>query len=122
MRTLASNDGTPNQGRQHHQVWGARRHSSPRGCRQTAAPRPSQPGASDILDTERPLQRLFDEAYLIALRDRDQGAEADLVSSFARPIWLKLHARLRVPHLIEDARQETFLRVLTYFRSGKSLQ
>jgi len=64
---------------------------------------------------------LYDQAYLIALRDQDQGAEAELVSSFARPLWLKLHARLRVPHLIEDARQETFLRVLTYFRSGKTL-
>jgi RNA polymerase sigma-70 factor (ECF subfamily) len=34
---------------------------------------------------------------------------------------LKLHARLRSPQLIEDARQETFLRVITYFRAGKTL-
>ena len=64
---------------------------------------------------------MFNRDYLTALRDQDQGAEANLVSFFARPLWLKLHARLRAPHLIEDARQETFLRVFTYFRSGKTL-
>jgi RNA polymerase sigma-70 factor (ECF subfamily) len=74
-----------------------------------------------MLYTERRPQPLFDQAYLIALRDRDQTAEANLVSFFARPLWVKLHTRLRSPHLIEDARQETFLRVLTYFRSGKTL-
>jgi len=74
-----------------------------------------------MLYTEGRREQLFDQAYLIALRDHDQGAEANLVSFFTRPLWLKLHARLRSPQLIEDARQETFLRVIAYFRSGKTL-
>jgi RNA polymerase sigma-70 factor (ECF subfamily) len=65
---------------------------------------------------------LFDQAYLSALRDHNREIEADLVNIFARPVWLKLRGRLRSPQLIEDARQETFLRVFTYFRSGKTLE
>jgi RNA polymerase sigma-70 factor (ECF subfamily) len=66
--------------------------------------------------------RLFDGAYLIALRDHNQEVESHLVNALARPLWVKLHSRLRSPQLIEDARQETFLRVFVYFRSGKTLQ
>jgi RNA polymerase sigma-70 factor (ECF subfamily) len=64
---------------------------------------------------------LFDEKYLCALRERNAAAENYLVSYFSRPVLLKLRARLRSPELVEDASQETFLRVLTYFRSGKSI-
>src|SRR3954469_2674844 len=63
----------------------------------------------------------FDENYLRALRDRDQEAEDFLVSRFFQPVKLKLRARLRSPELVQDACQETFLRVLTYFQSGKTL-
>ncbi|HWB83331.1 MAG TPA: sigma-70 family RNA polymerase sigma factor [Bryobacteraceae bacterium] len=63
----------------------------------------------------------FDADYLRALRERDASAENYLVSSFSRPVQLKLRARLRSPELVQDASQETFLRVLTYFRSGKTL-
>src|SRR5579859_2173955 len=58
--------------------------------------------------------RLFDEAYIRALRDHNQEIENHLVSSLSRPLWVKLHSRLRSPQLIEDARQETFLRVFVY--------
>ena len=75
-----------------------------------------------MLDSGGPRGRLFDRDFLIALRDHNQEAEAHLVSFFARPIWLKLRARLRSPQMIEDARQETFLRVFAYFRSGKTLE
>jgi RNA polymerase sigma-70 factor, ECF subfamily len=34
---------------------------------------------------------------------------------------VKLQTRLRSPELAQDARQETFLRVLAYFHSGKTL-
>jgi RNA polymerase sigma-70 factor (ECF subfamily) len=67
------------------------------------------------------IQQLFDENYLQALRDRDPDAENYLVAHFTRPVRLKLRARLRAPELIEDASQETFLRVLRYFSSGKTL-
>jgi RNA polymerase sigma-70 factor (ECF subfamily) len=65
---------------------------------------------------------VFDRAYLSALRDHDRQVETHLVEFFTRPICLKLYFRLRSPQLIEDARQETFLRVFTYFRSGKTLE
>ncbi len=64
---------------------------------------------------------LFDENYLQALRDRDPDAENFLIAHFSRPVQLKLRARLRSPDLIQDASQETFLRVIRYFSSGKSL-
>ena len=64
---------------------------------------------------------VFDANYLSALRDRDRDAEDLLISHFSRPVQLKLRARLRSPELVEDAYQETFLRVLKYFRSGKTL-
>jgi RNA polymerase sigma-70 factor (ECF subfamily) len=77
--------------------------------------------ASGILNLRWILGTLFDDNYLRALKDRDGEAENHLVSYFSRPVQLKLQARLRSPELVQDARQETFLRVLTYFRSGKTL-
>jgi len=65
--------------------------------------------------------QLFDEDYLQALRDRDPDAENYLIAHFTRPVQLKLRTRLRSPELIQDASQETFLRVLRYFSSGKTL-
>jgi RNA polymerase sigma-70 factor, ECF subfamily len=64
----------------------------------------------------------FDENYLCALRDRDRDAQDSLISRFFQPVKLKLGARLRSPELVQDACQETFLRVLTYFQSGKTLK
>ncbi len=64
---------------------------------------------------------LFDENYLQALAARNEDAENYLIAYFSRPVQLKLRARLRSPDLIQDAYQETFLRVLGYFRSGKTL-
>lgn len=64
---------------------------------------------------------LFDTQYLAALRDGKTEVEEHLVSQFSRPVRLKLRARLRSPELVQDAFQETFLRTLTYFHSGKTL-
>lgn len=64
----------------------------------------------------------FDENYLHALKDGNKAAENHLIFHFSRSVRLKLQARLRSPELVLDARQETFLRVLTYFRSGKTLE
>ena len=64
---------------------------------------------------------MFDQNYLLALRDRDADAENLLISQFSRPVLSKLRMRLRSPELVEDAWQETFLRVLAYFRGGKVL-
>jgi RNA polymerase sigma-70 factor, ECF subfamily len=76
---------------------------------------------SAMLNQRRMAGLQFDDEYLSALRRRDQEAENLLISYFSRPLQLKLQARLRSPELIQDARQETFLRVLSYFRSGKTL-
>lgn len=65
---------------------------------------------------------MFDENYLRALRDRDPDVENHLVAHFSRPVQVKLRVRLRSPDLIQDAQQETFLRVIRYFRDGKTLE
>ena len=65
---------------------------------------------------------LFDDAYLRGLQNRDPDTENHLIASFSKAIQVKLQTRLRWPELVQDARQETFLRVLTYFRSGKTLE
>lgn len=64
---------------------------------------------------------LFDHAYLTALGERNKEVEEHFISYFSRPIRLKLSARLRSADLVQDAFQETFLRVLNYFQSGKTL-
>jgi RNA polymerase sigma-70 factor (ECF subfamily) len=64
---------------------------------------------------------IFDQKFLNALRDRNTDAEDFLIAHFARPVQLKLRSRLRSPELVQDASQEAFLRVLNYFRSGKTL-
>jgi RNA polymerase sigma-70 factor (ECF subfamily) len=64
---------------------------------------------------------LFDENYLQALARRDADAENFLVVHFSRPVQVKLRARLRSAELVQDAHQETFLRVLRYFHQGKTL-
>jgi RNA polymerase sigma factor (sigma-70 family) len=64
----------------------------------------------------------FDERYIAGLRDRDPEAEAHFVAHFRKPIWLKAQRQLRAPDMVEDACQETILRVFHYFRSGKGLE
>ena len=74
-----------------------------------------------LFSSHRRVAGLFDETYLDALKERNADAQNLLVSSFSRPVLNKLRARLRSPELVQDAFQETFLRVLTYFGSGKTL-
>jgi RNA polymerase sigma-70 factor, ECF subfamily len=76
---------------------------------------------SDILTLRRLRYFLFDENYLRALQNRDRETEDHLIASFSKAIQVKLQMRLRSPELVQDARQETFLRVFAYFRSGKTL-
>lgn len=66
-------------------------------------------------------QTLFDGAYLARLRDGDAETERHFVSHFTNAIRLSLRYRLRSWQLIEDIRQETFLRVLNFVRSDRSL-
>ncbi|MEO8596723.1 MAG: sigma-70 family RNA polymerase sigma factor [Candidatus Solibacter sp.] len=64
---------------------------------------------------------LFEESDLNALREGDLRAKDRFVSSFSRSVLIKLRAQLRSPELVQDAYQETFLRLLSYFGSGKTL-
>jgi RNA polymerase sigma-70 factor, ECF subfamily len=64
----------------------------------------------------------FNEQYLRALENRDSAIEAHLVAYFRKSIRIQLRNRLRSPECVQDASQETFLRVFTHFRLGKSLQ
>ncbi|MGH9663874.1 MAG: RNA polymerase sigma factor, partial [Bryobacteraceae bacterium] len=71
---------------------------------------------------EDPQPTHFNDEYLRALKERNPAAENDLIACFSRPVQLKLRGRLRSPDLVQDACQETFLRVFSYFRSGKTLE
>jgi len=54
----------------------------------------------------------FDKQYLQRLASRDPFVEEHFTAYFSDLLLLKLRTRLRSPQLIEDARQETLLRVL----------
>lgn len=66
-------------------------------------------------------QTPFDAAYLARLRAGDAETEKHFVSHFSNMIRLSMRYRLRSWELIEDIRQETFLRVLNFLRSDRSL-
>lgn len=70
-------------------------------------------------DSRMPVTLTFDEAFVARLRSRDSAAEADLVAVFTRPIRAKLRRHLRNPQLVDEACQETFLRIFNHFQSGK---
>jgi RNA polymerase sigma-70 factor (ECF subfamily) len=66
--------------------------------------------------------RGFDGAYLERLRGGDPATEGEFVSYFSDLIRIKLRSRLRQSSLIEDVRQETFLRVFRVLRSEEGLR
>jgi RNA polymerase sigma-70 factor, ECF subfamily len=63
----------------------------------------------------------FDENYLRALEGRDEAAENQLITSLGPRIRTVLRSHMRSWDRTLDAYQETFLRVFTYLRSGKTL-
>jgi RNA polymerase sigma-70 factor (ECF subfamily) len=64
----------------------------------------------------------FDEQYITGICNRDPEVESHFVAHFKMPVWLQARRQLREPDKAEDAAQETVLRVLRYFRSGKRLE
>jgi RNA polymerase sigma-70 factor (ECF subfamily) len=64
----------------------------------------------------------FDDAYLERLRRGDAATEREFVAYFSELIQIKLRARLRDAALVQDIRQETFLRVLRVLRSPEGLR
>ena len=64
----------------------------------------------------------FDHEYVRLLTEGDPATERHFVSYFSELIRIKLRSKLRSPHLIEEVRQETFLRVLNTLRRKNGLQ
>ena len=59
----------------------------------------------------------FDEAYVGRLREGDPSTESHFVAYFSQLIQIKLRARYLAPEVIEDLKQETFIRVIRSLRS-----
>ncbi len=65
-----------------------------------------------------PERKVFDQDYIRRLGQGDRETETHFYNYFGPLLLMKLRARLRSPQLVEDARQETFLRVLHAVRGG----
>jgi len=63
----------------------------------------------------------FDAGYVERLRNGDQDTERHFVSYFGELMSLKLRSRVRSASIIEDVKQETFLRVLAALRQKGGL-
>ena len=61
-------------------------------------------------------RRVFDHDYVRRLTECDREAEQDFASYFGDLLRIKLRARLHNAQLVDDVRQEVFLRVLTQLR------
>ena len=59
----------------------------------------------------------FDEAYVGRLREGDPSTESHFVAYFSQLIQIKLRARYLAAEVIEDLKQETFIRVIRSLRS-----
>lgn len=64
----------------------------------------------------------FDGEYVARLRGGDAATQRHFTSYFGDLLRIKLAARVRSSALVEDARQETFLRVFAALRQGKLQQ
>jgi RNA polymerase sigma-70 factor, ECF subfamily len=64
----------------------------------------------------------FDRAYLDRLASGDPDTERHFTRYFGDLLSIKLRSRLRSPSQVEDARQETFLRVLKTLRQPGGIQ
>jgi RNA polymerase sigma-70 factor, ECF subfamily len=63
----------------------------------------------------------FDQAYIDRLVAEDPDTERHFTKYFGDLMTLKLRSRLRSPAAIEDAKQETFVRVLTALKRKRGL-
>jgi RNA polymerase sigma-70 factor (ECF subfamily) len=64
----------------------------------------------------------FDRAYIDRLSSGDPDTEAHFYRYFRDLLVIKLRSRLRSPAMVEDAIQETFLRVLKIVRQPGGIQ
>jgi len=64
----------------------------------------------------------FDEAYVVRLREGDPSTESHFIDYFSRLIQIKLRARHLPPEIVDDLKQETFVRVIKSLRSQSGIQ
>jgi RNA polymerase sigma-70 factor (ECF subfamily) len=69
-----------------------------------------------------PERKVFDQDYVNRLTQGDGDTETHFTNYFGALLLIKLRGRLRSPQLVEDARQETFLRVLHVLRNKGGIQ
>ena len=67
-------------------------------------------------------RQTFDSEYVRRLIDGDHETERNFVDYFDELLTLKLRSRLRSPELVQDVKQETFLRVLNTLRQRGGLE
>jgi RNA polymerase sigma-70 factor, ECF subfamily len=70
---------------------------------------------------EGPKRDSFNREYVRRLAEGDAETERHFVSYFGELLLIKLRARLRDRQLVEDLRQETFVRVLAALKSKDGL-
>jgi RNA polymerase sigma-70 factor (ECF subfamily) len=68
------------------------------------------------------IRHAFDSEYIDRLVAEDPTTERHFTKYFGELLSLKLRGRLSSPALVEDARQETFVRVLTTLKQRGGLQ
>ena len=64
----------------------------------------------------------FDEDYLRRLREGDFQTEQHFVAYFSQLLLIKIRSRIRLGHIVEDIRQETFVRVLKSVRTEGAIR
>lgn len=64
----------------------------------------------------------FDEAYVRRLREGDPSTESHFVAYFSQLIQIKLRARYLPAEVIDDLKQETFIRVIRSLRSEDGIR
>jgi hypothetical protein len=82
----------------------------------------ARPQAYDRPPLRREPRHEFNRAYLDRLAAGDPEIERHFTKYFGELLSIKLRSRLRSPALIEDAKQETFLRVLNTLRQKGGIQ
>ena len=69
----------------------------------------------------RPQRHQFDRAYIDRLAAGDRETEEHFTRYFGDLLTIKLRTRLRSASLVEDVKQETFVRVLTAVRQKRGI-
>lgn len=64
----------------------------------------------------------FNDEYLRRLATGDRDVQQHFISHFSPILRIKLRSKLRSPQMMEDIRQETFLRVLQTIRRANGVQ